>query len=121
MNDNTKRTALVTGATSGLGFEAAAQLADAGYDRRRVKERLAELAVNPTSQMAELNPAFAGRAGLPEEFRAIRHPDDLVVLVAGGSGLYSMVMPSWAAGAHMNPVVHAEVLLDQACEVPNRS
>ncbi|MEE8331879.1 MAG: SDR family NAD(P)-dependent oxidoreductase [Acidimicrobiia bacterium] len=33
MPDNTARTALVTGANSGLGFEAAAQLADAGYAR----------------------------------------------------------------------------------------
>ena len=44
-----------------------------------------------------------------------------VVVVAGGSGLYSMVMPSWAAGAHTNPVVHAEVVLDQACELPARA
>jgi len=33
MTDTTNRTALVTGANSGLGFEAAAQLADAGYGR----------------------------------------------------------------------------------------
>ena len=32
MGDSTARTALVTGANSGLGLEAAAQLADAGYD-----------------------------------------------------------------------------------------
>ena len=31
MTDHTERTALVTGATAGLGFEAAAQLASAGY------------------------------------------------------------------------------------------
>jgi NAD(P)-dependent dehydrogenase (short-subunit alcohol dehydrogenase family) len=33
LSDNTHRTALVTGASSGLGFEAAAQLAEAGYER----------------------------------------------------------------------------------------
>lgn len=33
MTDTTDRTALVTGANSGLGFEAAAQLADAGFSR----------------------------------------------------------------------------------------
>ena len=34
MNDtNARKTALVTGATSGLGFEAAAQLAEAGYGK----------------------------------------------------------------------------------------
>ena len=101
-----------------LNPEHAEVLAAAGLGRREVKERLADLAVNPTARMAELNPAFAGRSSLPPEFRAVRDPDDLVVLVAGGSGLYSAVMPSWAAGAHTNPVVHAEVILDQACEVP---
>lgn len=40
MTDNTThKGALVTGATSGLGFEAAAQLADAGYDRITVTGR----------------------------------------------------------------------------------
>lgn len=75
--------------------EHAQVLAEAGFDRHQVKELLADRAS-----------------------RAVRHPDDLVVLVAGGSGLYSMVMPSWAAGAHTNPVVHTEVVLDQACQLP---
>ncbi len=103
-----------------LNPEHANVLADAGHDRRQVKEQLAERAVNPASTLAELNPTFAGRNGTggPSEIRAVQDPDDIVLLVAGGSGLYSAVMPSWAAGAHRNPVVHAEVVLDQACEVP---
>ena len=39
MNTNTNRTALVTGASSGLGFESAAQLADEGYSRVIVTAR----------------------------------------------------------------------------------
>ena len=40
MTDNTThKSALVTGATSGLGFEAAAQLAEAGYDRVTITGR----------------------------------------------------------------------------------
>ena len=105
-----------------LNPEHAVVLADAGHDRRQIKEQLAERAVNPLARLAELNPVHAGRGGpgAPEFVRAIQDPDDIVLLVAGGSGLYSVVMPSWAAGAHRNPVVHAEVVLDQACEVPIR-
>ena len=40
---NTNRTALVTGASSGLGFETAAQLAEAGFDRIIVSARTDDL------------------------------------------------------------------------------
>ena len=42
----------------------------------------------------------------------------VLVLVAGGGGLYSAVMPTWCAGAHRNPAISVEVDLGQACEVP---
>ncbi len=44
MSDNTGKVALVTGATSGLGFEAAAQLGESGYDRVTITGRNAEKA-----------------------------------------------------------------------------
>lgn len=102
-----------------LNPEHADVLGAAGLDRAEVKARLTELAVNPPQLLAELNPTFARSAGA-EAVRAVRDPDDIVLLVAGGSGLYSTVMPSWAAGAHMNPVVHREILIDQSCQIPDR-
>ncbi|MGH1491513.1 MAG: hypothetical protein ACRBK7_19290 [Acidimicrobiales bacterium] len=104
-----------------LNPEHAQVLAEAGMSRADVKQRLKELAVNPASLMAELNPAFASRGGAAEGMvAAVRNPDDIVLLVAGGAGLYSTVMPSWGAGAHNNPVVHAEIIIDQSCEIPAR-
>ncbi len=44
MTDNTHKTALVTGATSGIGFEAAAQLAESGYARVTITGRNPERA-----------------------------------------------------------------------------
>lgn len=114
-----------------LNPEHAEVLAEAGLDRAAIKARLAELAVQPKAELARLNPAFAGRGGStvadgtasgadpePETRSALRSPDDIVLLVAGGPGLYSVVMPSWAAGAHMNSAVHAEIVTDQSCEIP---
>ena len=40
-----------------------------------------------------------------EEYRCFDRPEDILVLMAGGSGLYSMVMPSWCAGANRNRYV----------------
>lgn len=103
-----------------LNPEHAQVLAKAGMSRADIKQRLTELAVNPAEVLAELNPAFAARHSGAEAMRAIRDPNDIVLLVAGGAGLYSTVMPSWGAGAHLNPIVHAEVMIDQFCEIPAR-
>ena len=59
---------------------------------------------------------FANAKG--DHVSAIRDPSKVLIVQAGGTGLYSMVMPTWCAGAHRNSAVHAEIELDQACEVP---
>jgi hypothetical protein len=94
-----------------------AVLAAVGYDRAKVQERIAELAVLPIEAARRLHPRqFANFKG--SEVRAIRDPQQVILVQAGGTGLYSMVMPTWCAGAHHNQAVHAEIELDQACEVP---
>lgn len=103
-----------------LNPEHAEVLAKAGLSRSDIKQRLTELAVNPVSLLIELNPAYAGRSQNGQSVAAVRDPNDIVLLVAGGAGLYSTVMPSWAAGAHANPIVHSEILIDQFCEIPAR-
>ena len=101
-----------------LNPDHATVLARAGYDRHKVAEAIVDMAGNPRSLLAGLNPKMAS-GGSPDDFlRCFRRPEDLVVFQAGGGGLYSMVMPSWCAGAHHNPVVSQRIELDQACEIP---
>ena len=104
-----------------LNPEHAEVLAKAGLSRDDIKQRLTELAVNPAKLISALNPAFASRHSDPDaSVAAVRSPDDIVLLVAGGTGLYSTVMPSWAAGPHTNAIVHQEIVIDQFCEIPAR-
>ncbi len=93
-------------------------LAGAGMTRRDVQERLAALAANPRSALRSINPAFAGSGDDDDPIPAVASPDDIVVFVAGGSGLYSSVFPSWAAGAHANPIVTEPIITDFSCEIP---
>lgn len=99
-----------------LNPEHAAVLAEAGMSRDDVAHQLAQRAVTPHDLLTTLNPAFA--RGKSDPTPAVRRPSDLIILVAGGPGLYSTVMPSWGAGAHSNPAVFAEVPTDEACEIP---
>ena len=88
-----------------------------GYDRAKIQERIAELAVVPVEQARRLHPrTFSRFQG--KQVKAIRDPSKVIIVSAGGPGLYSMVMPTWSAGAHRNSSVTAEIELDQACEVP---
>ena len=94
-----------------------AVLTEVGYDRAKVQERLAELAVLPMDVARKLHPkTFAKARG--DHVSAIRDPSKVLIVQAGGTGLYSMVMPTWCAGAHRNTAVHGEIELDQTCEVP---
>lgn len=95
-------------------------LAAAGWGRAEVKLRIWDAAHHRRGAIRALNPAFAGRGSDDDLLPTVPSPDDLLVFVAGGSGLYSMVFPSWGAGGHANPYVTELIDLGQACEVPAR-
>ena len=82
----------------------------------RIQQTLAARAVTPRELLIRLNPKMlVGREAM---IPAVRKPANIHVLVAGGPGLYSMVMPSWCAGPHGNIAVHEKVETSQFCELP---
>ncbi len=101
-----------------LNPEHADVLAGAGLNRSHVQHELHRLAVNTRGHLRSLNPGFVLAGADDDVVHAVRRPDDIVVFVAGGSGLYSAVFPSWAAGAHRNTVVREAVVTGESCELP---
>ncbi len=104
-----------------LNPEHAAILAQANLSRDAVAKRLWELTHIDRAQLQAYGGAFASWTEDAEgasTYRAFPSPEHILILMAGGSGLYSMVMPSWSAGAHRNAPVSVRVELDQYCEIP---
>lgn len=101
-----------------LNPEHAQVLAGVGMSRTDIQGELHRLAVNTRGHLRSLNTGFV-RAGDDDDLiGATRRPDDIVLFVAGGSGLYSAVFPSWAAGAHRNPVVREIIVTGESCDLP---
>lgn len=104
-----------------LNPDHAAALAAAGHTRQSIQDQLHERAANPLGLLRSLNPTFTPRSGADDDRRrATASPTDILVMQAGGGGLYSHVFPSWGTGPHGNTWVVAEVLTDQACALPIR-
>ena len=106
------------GAVVVLNPEHADILADAGLTRRDIAQRLCALAVHPHATLARFEPAFAGPSGAQKQISCFNAPDDILILVAGGTGLYSMVMPTWCAGPHRNRAIQKVIETNPFCEVP---
>lgn len=105
-----------------LNPEHAEALAAAGLNRQDVAGRLQELCAQPLADLRRYAPAFApGRAADGDQTArpCFASAEDILVIVAGGNGLYSMVMPSWCAGPHRNRAVSVKVETGQFCEVPS--
>lgn len=89
------------------------------YTREGVQQRLHELAVTPRRVLDTYAPA-GKRGGDPEKLiHAIRTPQNVVIAVAGGEGIYSAVFNSWGGGAHGVETVSCEIELNQYCELPS--
>lgn len=76
------------------------ELAAAGYDRAAISTAVAERALTRDGR-----PAFGGA-------------DDVLLVAAGGAGLYSYVFPTWCAGGHRNQAVSMPIDIGQACAIP---
>lgn len=96
-------------------------LAAQGWSRSDVQSRIWAAAHQPRSVLRDLNPGFAGRGADDDRLPAVPRPADILIIVAGGTGLYSMVFPSWGVGSHGNRFVSEVIDLGQACEVPGMS
>ncbi len=101
-----------------LNPEHAQVLADTGLSRGDVCVELQRLAVNTRGAIRSVSTGFIPAGEADDVIPAVRAPSDIVLFVAGGSGLYSAVFPSWAAGAHRNSVVTETVVTGEACELP---
>jgi hypothetical protein len=101
-----------------LNVDHAAELGSAGYTRADIAAGIQNHATMRLGDLREFNPVMSGRGDDNDVVHAFSSPDDILVLVAGGGGLYSVVFPTWCAGPHRNQAVSALVELDQTCEVP---
>ena len=92
-------------------------LARANMSRDAVQQRLWELTHLPTADHNRYGGQFGSRFSTPE-YTAFAEPENILIMVAGGSGLYSMVMPSWGGAGHFNCPVNVIVERDWFCEIP---
>ncbi len=111
-----------------LNPEHAAVLADAGLDRHGIAERLHGLCKHSPAELARYAAAFAPRRTQADGRRkqsadrpisCFADPQDILIAVAGGGGLYSMAVPTWCGGPHRNRAVTVAVETGQHCEVPS--
>jgi hypothetical protein len=110
--------AILTGgaATVVLNPEHSEVLRKAGLSRQDIANELYQRCFLEPEMVKHLMPAFAGDN--PSRRMAFKDPGQILILQAGGSGLYSMVMPSWCAGTHCNSAVSVKVEADMFCEIP---
>lgn len=100
-----------------LGPKHADVLARANMSRDTVAQRLWELTHHQTADHDRYGQQFGSRFS-GETYPAFAEPKNILIMVAGGSGLYSMVMPNWGGAGHQNAAVSVRVENDFFCEVP---
>ncbi len=104
-----------------LNPDHAAVLAKCGFNRKRIQQELRERASHTRDTLAHYVPAIQKAGDEEERLYAFREAADILVVVAGGSGLYSAVMPSWSAGPHCNRYVSRRISFGDSCAIPAKA
>ena len=99
-----------------LNPDHAGVLNNAGLTRSDIQAEIHERCSLDGDEINRLTPGFAREDLSTRE--AFTGPEQILIMMAGGSGLYSMVIPSWCAGAHKNSPSSVQVESDFFCEVP---
>lgn len=101
-----------------LNPDHADELARAGMTRRDVQQGLFEIAGNRRAELRRYGASLVPDGNDDDWLPIVRDPEAFLVLVGGGRGLYSMVVPSWGGGADGNVAVTKPVRSEKACTVP---
>ena len=102
-----------------LNPEHAGLLARAGYDRSSIARAICERSSIPKAKAEQYYGAlYIDGPGDGENLPAIRNPDQISLIVAGGPGAYSAVLPGWSYAPHRCAPVSEIVELYPMCESP---
>jgi hypothetical protein len=103
-----------------LGPKHASALARADHTRESIQERLWQLTHAPKTEHIKYGGEFgkAFRDDPEGTYPRIPTPKNILVMVAGGIGLYSMVMPNWGGAANANSAVSVKVESEFFCAIP---
>lgn len=101
-----------------LNPDHADELARSGMTRRGLQERLFASAGHPRAELRSYSSALVPEGADDDWMPIVRDPSDFLILVGGGRGLYSMVVPSWGGGAHGSVAITKPVRDEKACTVP---
>ncbi|MFK7730289.1 MAG: hypothetical protein AB8B48_01590 [Pseudomonadales bacterium] len=118
LSNNATNNAMLGNGTAAvvLNPDHASVLHAAGLTRTDIANELCELCCMPPAEVSRVLGALAGPN--PKKKYAFSSPDQILILMAGGNGMYSMVMPSWCAGAHNNSASSVKIEADFFCEIP---
>lgn len=102
-----------------LNPEHATLLARAGYDRDSIARSICKHAIMPRAS-AELfyGNLYMDEPGDDDQLPAFRHPDQISLIVAGGPGSYSAVLPGWSYAPHRCAPVSELVEIYPVCDMP---
>jgi hypothetical protein len=100
-----------------LNPDHARAIATIGMTKRDLQGAIFEQAGDRRERLRSLNPALMPDGPADDVMRVVTSPDDILVVVAGGDGTYSAVMPTWAAGDGCVAVTRP-VRFEKECDVP---
>lgn len=102
-----------------LNPEHAGILAGAGYDRDSIANAVRERAkMSRATAERYYGALYIDEPGDGEMLPAIRQPDQVSLIVAGGPGSYSAVLPGWSYAPHRCAPVSEVVELYPSCDSP---
>ena len=96
-------------------------LASAGLSRMKVCQELYQRCYFDRPTQGPLSTGSGKKQSAYGRRYCFDSAEQILVLMAGGSGLYSMVMPSWCAGSHKNSAISVQFESNPYCEVPVQS
>ena len=133
ISDALKLSKLIAGALSNLGSNNAILQGGAGVvilnpdhanifsqanlDRAGIQAAIFEHTAHSNRSLVESGGGYTPNIVNDELVNAFNGPQDILIVVAGGPGAYTMVMPTWSAGPHVNQAVSVLIETDQFCEI----
>lgn len=93
-------------------------LSEARYNRKQIQQAIKEFAVVSREYATSIYANLMKDSDSHDDLIAVQNPEQIMLVVAGGMGTYSMVLPSWVYAPHGNLPVSQKIEVAPHCDLP---